>query len=160
MPTSARQKITKVFHIDYRSELDDVNYQGSFTCRKLSIQDRTKMGVVKAQLNGGMHYDENNPGHGVDPTTDEFNAVLAHLTVALTDAPSWWKLDNISDIVLIYTVYKEVAEHEASFRRERGDTKESGSTGEGSSLREDRQSDEPGTNSQVVGEEVQSALEP
>ena len=160
MPTSARQKITTVFQIDFDSELDDMMYQGAFTCRKLSIQDRTKMGVVKAQLNGGMHYDEKNPGHGVDAPTDDFNAVLAHLTVALTDTPDWWKLDEISDLALVYTVYKEVAEHEASFRRRPDKDKKSGSTGKRSRNRKGGQSDRLGADSTVVDEEVQAALEP
>lgn len=161
MPVNARQKITKVFHIDIESEIDDTRYQGTFTCKKLSIQDRTKMGVVKAQLNGGMHYDPEKPGLGLDPDTDAFNAVLAHITVALVEVPDFWDLDNMSDLTVIYEVYREVAEHEASFRGGRkAKRQEPRSASESNRSEEDRLSNEPGAVSQVVDPEVQTALEP
>lgn len=159
MPSNARQKITKVFHIDYTSEIDDARYQGAFTTKKLSIQTRAKMGVVKAQLSGGMHYDSERPGYGIDSTTDDFNAILAHITVALTDTPNWWNLDDIGDLNIIYEVYKEVAEHENSFRK-RAEKQEAGADGQGDSSSADRQSDGSGAVSTVVDKEVQSALEP
>jgi len=161
MPISARQKLTSVFRVDYDSELDDRNYQGTFTCKKMSIQDKTKQAVVKTQLNGGMHYDPKNPGYGLDEETDRMNGVLAHLAIALTDAPDWWNLDEISDLAVIYEVYKEVAEHEASFRRgKKANRNNAGSASAGDSNSEDRASNRSGASSTVVDEEVQAALEP
>jgi len=162
MPTNARQKITKVFHIDYKSELDDTRYQGTFTCKKASIQDRIQIGVIRAQLNGGMHYDPEKPGYGIDEATDDFNSMVAHLRTVLTVVPSWWNLDEIGDVTLIYMVYKEVAEHEASFRRRPDDQgqQEFRADNQGDSSSANRQTDGVGAVSQVVGEEVSFALEP
>ena len=143
MPINARQKPIKVFHVEFQSELDDTTYQGTFTCKKLSISDRSRMGVVKAQLSGGLHYDPAKPGYGIDATTDDFNAVLAHLTVAITDAPDWWNLDEMSDVGIIYEVYKEVAEHEASFRKrpEADEGQDDRPAGKGNRSRKNRSTD-------------------
>ena len=162
LPGAGRQKLTKVFHIEFDSEVDEERYVGKFTTKKLNIQDHAKQGVILAQLNGGMHYDREKPGYGVDASTSAFNGMLAHLSVALTAAPDWWDLSKIGDVNVIYAVYEEVAAHEATFRRrpEVESDDESGSAGQGDGSGEDRRSDGSGATSQVVDEEIQSALKP
>ena len=140
-------------------------YSGKFVSKKLSIRDIAALGVRKAQLNGGMHHDYNSPGHGVDEQTDEFNNMVAHLELAIVEAPDWWDLDEITDVAILGIVYKEVISFENTFlgrgSRDPADTgNEHGGTGEGSGS-----TDSPGTGddrdpSALVVEEVLDPLEP
>lgn len=162
---TARQKLLKTFTVDYTSVVDDVRYTGKFTTKKLSIADLATLGVRKAQLNGGMHHDTQNPGMGVDAQTDDFNSMIAHLDLAIQEAPTWWKLDDISDADLVSLVFQEVVAHENSFLRSRGPrsgSEDAVDVGTGQAVGKDDQ-EEAGT-SRVVGalveQEVQSALEP
>ncbi len=169
MAVSARQHLLHTFEVDFSSNIDDRRYQGTFTSKKLSIRDLAALGVRKAQLSGGLHYDGAHPGHGVDEQTDEFNNMIAHLELAITQAPDWWNLDDISDLELLAAVYGQVVEFENSFfRRGRGgaqSTEESDSDtllGGSADIGAD---DSPGANgggniTKVVGTEVQASLEP
>ena len=162
MHHAARQKLTDVIHIDYKSELDDTHYEGQFTVKKLSIADRTTRAINKAKLNGGMHYDPENPGYGIDPETDSINGALAHLSVAIVTSPPWWNLDQISDMDLIIKIYKEVIAFEDSFR---GRAKAAGGSNAGSVSSPggggaDQQANSVGAVGQVVDPQIQAALEP
>lgn len=161
--TNARQKKQKVFNIDFYSEIDEIQYQGSFTTKKLSIADLGSIGVRKAQLNGGMYYDPDRPGHGVDFMTDDFNAMIAHLEIALVAAPKWWNLHSISDADLLHTVFREVDQFENSFLNRRGKAGTSGGQVEGdeaSSDRDDSEANGARVVKTLVDEEVQDSLEP
>lgn len=160
---NARQKHIGTFQIDYTSEVDDRRYLGAFTTKKLSIADMASLGVRKAQLNGGLHYDASRPGHGIDSQTDDFNSMLAHLEVSLVQTPDWWDFDSISDGELIGLVYEKVIEHENSFfraRRDASDRPKRDSAGENSSERDLQGSHSGGVSVDLVDSEVQSALEP
>ncbi len=151
-------KYLHTFNIDFKSEVDDMHYQGVFTIKRLGIADLAALGVRKAQLNGGYHHDPKNPGKGVDADTDEMNAILAHLDVCLVKTPTWWDLSSISDIGLLYAIYGEVMTFESSFRGR-------GSVGSVESSTEDSEEARTGTGQsaparEVVGSEVQAALEP
>ena len=164
MSVSAKDKMLKTFAIDYLSSVDGTRYQGSFTCKKLSIRDVAALGVRKAQLNGGMHFDPTSPGHGVDAQTDDFNNMLSHLEISLKACPPWWSLDTISDIALIGTIYKEVISFENSFlSRSEGQTSDSdellGSSQGDSATPQSNANAAPAVTA-VVGQEVQAALEP
>lgn len=164
MKDKYRQKFTNTFSIDFHSKADDQRYFGNFTCKKLSISDVTTLGVRKAQLNGGMHHDSDNPGMGVDAQTDEFNSMIAHLEVSLVAKPQWWDFEKISDFDLIAKVFEEVVSFETSFLRS-GDTEGTSERvdvgdGEGNSESRTQGSDNTGVHSPVVVSEVQAALEP
>lgn len=145
---------------------DDGNIvEGTFTAKRLSIKDRSQMGLRKSQLSGGMYCvrdDNGNPtGQGLDDDTDYLNAMLAHLEVALIQKPTWWKLDDIVDIGILREVYGKVAAFEASFFR-RAD----GEAGSGSGLvgAADSSQQPPANGSgnlptPVVGSQVQAALD-
>jgi hypothetical protein len=154
----------KTFSIDYESDIDNYHYRGKFTCKKLSIKDLSALGVRKAQLNGGFHYDAGNPGRGVDEQTDEMNNMVAHLELAIVDAPAWWDLDKITDLDLIAEVYKEVAEFEYSFlgrsNRQSSSDSESGDSSEANSGQTQERSESEGSSGPMVVEEVQSSTEP
>lgn len=162
--SSLRQKRHNPFTIDHDSTADDRRYKGKFVSKKLSIRDLAALGVRKAQLNGGMHHDRENPGHGVDEQTDEFNNMIAHLELSILEAPKWWILDEISDLELMSAVYREVIAFENKFlgRRRRVDSDGDDSDGSGSSGGEGdpSESDNAGSDPEVVDEEVYTALEP
>jgi len=166
---TARQKLLKTFSIDYTSPIDDVRYVGKFTTRKLTIADMATLGVRKAQLNGGMHHDSSNPGMGVDSSTDDFNAMISHLDLALEETPVWWDLEKITDSDLVALIFEEVVAHENSFFRPRRERSESGvvgeqnddvGVGEGVGEGDQAQAGAGGSAGSVVDEEVQAALEP
>lgn len=160
MPTNARQKKVHTFNIDFYSEVDDKRYTGTFTIQKMGIRDLAALGVRKSQLNGGMYYDDEKPGHGVDEHTDNANNMIATLEIAIKKAPAWWDLDKISDWDLIGEVYQEVVSFENSFLTRKVDRALDGGDGERSGEGDLSQADDDGSISVVVDEEVQTALEP
>ena len=114
------------------------------------------------QLNGGMHFDAATPGQGIDEGTDELNTMIAHLSLAVTEAPEWWNLDDLTDLSVLTSVYKEVISFENSFL---GRGKAPQGAGSGGSSQEDSkeaqgEADASGTPQQVVGGQVQASLEP
>lgn len=160
----ARQEMTKTFVVDYNSSQDGMRYQGSFTIKKLGIRDIAALGVRKSQLNGGMYYDSENPGRGVDEQTDDFNNMIAHFELSIKASPEWWNLDQITDVDLLGHIFKEVISFERSFldrkRDEKLRTTKSGSNGEGSGAPNVSETNAPRSAGKVVGEEVSAALEP
>lgn len=157
---SAKQK---VFNINHKLETGEVK-EGQFTTKKLSIMDRSKIGVRKSQLSGGMYTvrdDQGNPtGQGLDEDTDFLNHMISHLEVALIQKPIWFDLNNIDDADLVRKVFKEVIDFEASFRRP-GNTSDSGNDGSSqeASSTESSQQTTGRLPTQVVGKEVQAALD-
>ena len=163
--SNLRQKRLNPFTINYDSEIDERSYKGKFVSKKLSIRDLAALGVRKVQLLGGMHHDREHPGHGVTEETDEFNNMIAHLELSIMEAPKWWDLDEITDLELLVTVYREVIAFENKFLGRRGgeDTDDGDdSDGGGSSGGEGdpSESDDVGGDPEVVDEEVQPSLEP
>lgn len=150
----------KTFTINYVSAQDNTTYMGNFTIKKLSIRDLASLGVRKSQLNGGMYYDRERPGMGVDEQTDSFNNMIAHMEICVKSAPEWWNLDNITDVTLLGEVFKEVMALESSFldraanRATANGTSEAGSTG---AVQASNAGSKP---SQVVVQEVSASLEP
>lgn len=104
----------KQFFIKHRLPSGE-EFEGQFTCRKLSIKQMAAVQVRKATLNGGFYFDENKPGQGVDEDTDWTNHMIAHLEIALIQAPMWFNLDEIYDLDLVLAVYAEVAKFENEF---------------------------------------------
>lgn len=163
MTTKARQKTTHVFSIDHFSEVDEVRYQGTFTCKKLSIADLGAVGVRKAQLNGGMYYDPQRPGHGVDYMTDDYNAMIAECEVAITVAPKWWNLSSISDSEVLQKVFQEVNDFQNSFLNRRREGNEANGRLDGDeelSSGYSEKSNNAGSTRAVVDQKVLAALEP
>ena len=159
---AARQKMEHVFQVKFDSDMDNRMYTGTFTAKKLSILDQSRINVRKSQLSGGMYYDPTNPGIGVDDTTDHINYMLAVLEHALVDTPPWWDPEELGDVALMGVVFKEVMEFQTRFRREREAARGEGSSGsgEGDGSEETQGTHTVGNVREVVGEEVQAALEP
>lgn len=95
-------------HVDARGH----RWQGSFRCHVLTIRDRLRVGIVRARLLGGQ------PPESVDASTVGLAEQVAHLTVALDDAPDWFKtIEDVREPGLLDAVYREVAAHEERFHR-------------------------------------------
>jgi len=144
---------THTFTVDIKSDEDERHYEGSFTTKRLSIRDQSKLQVRKIQLSNGMHYDpEAPPGQGLDIATHVLNHMLAHLEISITEAPDWWNLDDITDPEVVETVFEEVLSFESSKR----------STGENQKTSSDKseESDSGVSDNAVVDKEVPAALQP
>lgn len=109
------------FVIEHVSEQEQQTFRGQFTSKKLSMMDRSKINVRKAQLNGGMYAvrdDEGRPtGLGIDEETEYLNYMIAFLEVVLIDKPVWWKMEDLSDDDLVLKVFQEAMKFENSFRK-------------------------------------------
>jgi hypothetical protein len=160
MTVSAKNNLVKTFSIDYVSDVDDIRYQGNFTIKKLNIRDLAAVGVRKAQLNGGMYYDSENPGRGVDEQTDTFNNMVAHLELAVKTAPVWWDLNKITDMQLVGKIFKEVIDFENTFLRRSAERALADGSSTGSSSEAVSATNSQASRREVVGSEVSAALEP
>jgi hypothetical protein len=111
-----------------------------------------------------MYYDEDKPGFGVDSSTDDLNAMVAHLELAIVNAPTWWKLEEITDLNLISKVFSEVSSFETSFLRSKREEvrsqQESVGYSEGNSSTNSSETNVAGVSGSMVGQEVLAALEP
>lgn len=151
---------TKQFWISFRSEMDGQTYEGQFTTKKLSIKDLAAIGVRKVQLNGGYYHDENRPGMGIDPQTDWMNSMIAHLEVALVQAPMWFKVEDIIDGNLLAKIFEQVMEFENSFFRSSGQPGANSGSKPDASSPEGQSSGTMGSITPVVGGQISSSLEP
>jgi hypothetical protein len=116
----------KDFDISYKSEVNGQMYEGRFTTKKLSILDYGRLDVETVKLNGGFYFDPDKPGVGISEGTNNLNAMIAHLKIALIRCPIWWDLDNLYDFDLLSAVYEHVNEFEDKFFRARREATEPG----------------------------------
>lgn len=93
-------------HVDRRGAI----WSGAFQCHVLTIEDRGRIGLIRARLLGGLS------AAVVDAETLDLYEMIAHLTVALDVSPPWAKnIMSIRDVQVLSAIYKEVAAHEANF---------------------------------------------
>ena len=154
--------LTHTFNVDFYSEASQRRYAGTFTTKKLTIRDMTRVGVRKVQLCGGLSYDPVHPGQGLDFATFQINGMIAHLEIALTEYPKWWNMDELTDIEVMSKVFEEVIAFENNFPGRGSASAEGGHKrgGAGSGETQEGGSDSAGNAPQVVGGEVQASLEP
>lgn len=151
---------TNQFWISIRSKMDGKLYEGQFTSKKMSIKDLATIGVRKVQLNGGYYHDEDKPGIGVDPQTDWLNSMIAHLEVALVQAPMWFNVEEIIDGEILSAVFTKVMEFENSFFRSSGESASNIRGSQDASSPQSQGAGAAGSVAPVVGGQVPSALDP
>ena len=136
--------MTKSFSIDFTSSMTGERYMGTFTVKKLTIQDLSRLGHRKAQLCGGFSYDME-AGTGVDPATAMLNEMIAHCEIALISKPEWFDADKLTDLEVLNAVYEEVSSFEVNFLRNesKAEGKEASGSGEVSSRDESAGSGRP-----------------
>jgi hypothetical protein len=153
-------ELTKQFYFKHKSSMDGKVYEGQFTTKKLSVKDLALIGVKKTQLNGGYHFDESNPGAGVNAETDWINTMLAHLEISVIQAPMWFNFETIYDAELLGEVFKRVSEFENSFFRPKRDRNVDPGSSQNDSSRESEESGTAGHVAPVGGGEVSPSLDP
>jgi hypothetical protein len=147
-------KATHIFNFSHQSKEDGKTYAGTFSCKRLSIADMQRVRVHQAQLNGGMHYDDETPGYGVDAYTNGISLVISRLKTALVTTPEWWDLEEITDMELVLEVHTKLIEYYDTFRPKSNETV-SGSSQESNTVT-DAGAKTPG----MVGGKVLDALAP
>ena len=158
--TAVPMNTTHTWNFRFQSNMDGKVYEGQFTCKKLSIMELSRLGVRKVQLNGGFHYDENKPGQGVEEHIDSMNSMLAHLELAVIQAPVWFNPEYLYDPELLQAIYTEVVTFENSFFRPQRSAPE---PRRGSPDDRSREGEETGTAGRVAavgGEQVAASLDP
>jgi hypothetical protein len=95
------------FALDYKSS------RAQFKNKILSIAERVEVGLLQSRLA------RLTPWEAIDEDTRYLLSVIAHLTVSLVEKPAWFKASEMKDVAFLYTVYTEVAKHEAYFRGDR-----------------------------------------
>jgi hypothetical protein len=151
----------KTFEIDYTDDLGK-RWMGNFVCKKLSVRDYLRIGVRKTQLNGGFHYDAEQPGKGIPAEIDDANSMVAHLELALIQSPIWWDLDQIYDLELVTKVYVEIMKFENSFSKRRSAVSHADNAGSSEAGRQGatQQSGSVGSITQVGGNQIPPSLDP
>ena len=105
---------TKSFSIDVVSEMDRQRYMGTFTVKKLTLGDLSRLGARKAQLCAGYTVGVDG-GSNIDAGTSMLNEMIAHCEIALLSKPEWFDPEKLIDPALLNKVYEEVARFEANF---------------------------------------------
>ena len=159
-------KQTHTFIMDYQSDIDQRQYNGTFSCTRMNVLARSKISIRRSQLCGGMYCvrdDEGKPtGQGIDEETEGLNYMFAVLEVLLVQKPEWFKLEDITDESVIIQAFKEVMSFDNSFRAgRRATTEENGTVGsnQGASASESKKSDNLGAPKKVVDPEIHAALD-
>ena len=88
----------------------DQSYKGIFTFHHPTLQERMRIGVMKAQLLNGMD-------GKVDVITDNIAYMTAVLSIVIDNAPAWFKLNELYDYEILNSVYEKYNEWVNSFRK-------------------------------------------
>lgn len=124
-PNSPRTPISGMpkeltFDIEYKSEVDECHYRGSFTVRKPKLRDRTAIMSKKSDYLGGKYHDPENPGYGVPQWMDLTAEAMAFLDVLLIHYPNWWTgSEDVEDTELIWRIFEKAVEIDPFQRPER-----------------------------------------
>lgn len=111
---------------EYTFEIDMVESgtgrrrKGKFKNHALNLGQKRAVGVMQAQLSGGV------PWASLSPFDQDLIMTLAHLQVSLDRKvrPKWARnLEELYDQDLLDAIYEEVADHEATFHGREPDKK-------------------------------------
>jgi len=111
------------FELDYTDARGHA-WTGKFKNRILTIGEKRKAKILKAQLSGMA------PVSALDTDVWDMNGLLAHLQFSLIEKPEWAKdLEKLDDEGVVYKIWEEVDSHEARFHR-RSETVSAGTPGD------------------------------
>lgn len=114
-----RDKEEYVFKVDY-TDARGKKWEGEFKNRILTVKQRRLVGPLQSRLLLGVNIES------LPVSSVELAAMQAHLEYSLVERPEWAEtLDDVNDPNVIYSIYGEVASHEAFFQRPR-ETEEEG----------------------------------
>lgn len=101
---------TKTYTFEKTLSVGGQQKSGSFTAKYMGVGARLKLGSLRAKLLDGA------PTQSLDVLTDDIAYMIAYLTVALTDTPSWFNYDDLDNISDLRGLYMEVYNFVNSFR--------------------------------------------
>jgi len=97
------------FHFSFKDDRGQP-WEGDFTNEILDITARGQAAVLESSLNGGVPYES------MPRLMASIHHAIAHMTFSLTKRPAWAKsLRKLKDTNIIFALFEEVAEHEATF---------------------------------------------
>ena len=83
---------------------------GTFKAKYLGIAARLKIGTIRARLLEGA------PEASLDQVTDDISFMMAYLSVALIEKPSWFDYETLDDINELTNLWREVMTFMSTFR--------------------------------------------
>lgn len=100
------------FEITAQGEETGLNWTGSFTYRRPSLQERSMIDVMRARLNGDLYT--------IDGDVKAFNEAISHLKFTLKDMPQWWIDQDFGgamyDANVVVAVFEKCMAFEATWR--------------------------------------------
>lgn len=151
------------FNFQYKDQDTGQILEGQFTAKRLTVNDKAKLGVNVSQRCGGMHCvrdDSGEPtGQGITADTEFTNTMLAHLELVLIQKPVWFDFNNLNDMQLVREVYERVVDHELRLKSGGGGTNGSGDVGTQNRSEKSQGTDSGNVLKAVVGKEVQASLD-
>jgi hypothetical protein len=105
-----KAQVEYTFPFEHRESGTGKLRRGKFTNKVLNNGQKRAVGVLAAQLSGGVPWD-------ALPPVDQLRiGKLAHLEVSLAKRPRWARdLESLFDNAIVDKLYEEVADHEATF---------------------------------------------
>lgn len=100
---------------------------GRFVAKYMGVTARLKIGTLRAKLLDGA------PAESLDNLTDDIAYMMAFLTVALVEKPSWFSFDVLDDFIELRDMFTEVDMFIASFRQNHGTNSNAGDSADTSS---------------------------
>lgn len=83
---------------------------GEFTNKILNVGEKQAVAGLEATYAGGHSFD------AIRPHIRDVNMILAHLSLSLINRPAWAKnLRGLTNDLLLFRLWEEVASHEATF---------------------------------------------
>lgn len=107
------------FVVEFEDDFGRVE-RGEFTCHILTLAERSEVGLLRAQMAGGLPYES------LDPETRDINRMIAHMTHCFDSAPTWFKQGVLKNATekngfLLSKVWAEVEAHQIHYFRKSKD---------------------------------------
>lgn len=99
---------------------------GRFVAKYMGVTARLRIGTIRAKLLDGA------PSQSLDNLTDDIAYIIAFLTVALVEKPSWFSFDVIDEYPELRDMFMEVDRFIGSFRQNHGTSTNAGDSSDAS----------------------------
>lgn len=115
-------KESKTFTFKFILTVDGEKKEGTFVAKYLSVATRLRLGTIRAKLLDGA------PVQSLDTLTDDMSYIMAYLTVAFINKPTWFDFERLEDISEMRDLYTKVYNWMSSFRRKDGQDTNAGNS--------------------------------
>ncbi len=104
----AKMPFTKTFFVEWTNPDDGKTYSGQFTAKRLNLRDMNDLAKIKIHRTGEAW---------LGATMDMLAEMHAYCTVALVEAPDWWKPDSFYTEEPLTKVWKHIRTWDENFRK-------------------------------------------